>query len=340
MKDYINKLHLHMFDDTDMTRMNTNVTTQNTVGTDDLSPEMKTYYDKVLLRAAEPKLVHDQFGQKRPIPARGGKTIEFRSFPALPKQTTPLTEGVTPDGQKLQATAITATISQYGGYIVSSDLLELTAIDNIMVETAKLLGSQAGRTSDTITREVLAAGTNVRYAGGKNARANLAATDILTVAEIKKARRDLKVKNAETINGDFVAIIHPDAEYDLMNDDEWIDASKYAGSGQIFNGEIGKIFGVRFVESTEAKIFTQGTIGSGGFYVYGTLVLGANAFGVTSIEGKGIEHIVKQRGSAGVNDPLNQRSSQGWKMNKVAKILEQNYMVRIEHRSTMTSTPT
>lgn len=332
----INKLHLHMFDDTDMTRMNTNVTTQNTVGTDDLSPEMKTFYDKVLLRAAEPKLVHDQFGQKRPIPAHGGKTIEFRSFPALPKMMTPLTEGVTPDGQKLQATAINATIAQYGGYIVSSDLLELTAIDNIMVETAKLLGSQAGRTSDTITREVLAAGTQVRYANGKSARANLAATDVLTVAEIKKARRDLKTKNAETINGDYVAIIHPDAEYDLMCDDEWIDASKYAGSQQIFEGEIGKIFGVRFVESTEAKIFTQGT-GSSAFSVYGTLVLGANAFGVTSIEGKGIEHIVKQKGSAGTNDPLDQRSSQGWKLNKVAKILENNYMVRIEHRATLSS---
>lgn len=331
----ITKLHLHMFDDTDMTRMNTNVTTQ-TGNNQDLSVEMKTYYDKVLLRAAEPKLVHDQFGQKRPIPAHGGKTIEFRSFPALAKQTTPLTEGVTPDGQKLQATAITATIAQYGGYIVSSDLLELTTIDNVMVETAKLLGSQAGRTSDTITREVLAAGTNVRYANDKSGRANLAATDVLTVAEIKKARRDLKTKNAETINGDYIAIIHPDAEYDLMCDDEWVDASKYAGSTQIFEGEIGKIFGVRFVESTEAKIFTQGT-GDDAFSVYGTLVLGANAFGVTSIEGKGIEHIVKQKGSGGTNDPLDQRSSQGWKMNKVAVILEDNYMVRIEHRATLSS---
>lgn len=335
----IMKLHLHMFDDTDMTRMNTNVTTQNTTGVDDLSPEMKTYYDKVLLRAAEPKLVHDQFGQKRPIPAHGGKTIEFRRFPALPKMTTPLTEGVTPDGQKLRATAIPATIAQYGGYVVSSDLLELTAIDNIMVETAKLLGSQAGRTSDTITREVLAACSNVQYANDKSARANLAATDVLTVAEIKKARRALKARNTETINGDYIAIIHPDAEYDLMCDDEWIDASKYAGSEQIFEGEIGKIFGVRFVESTEAKIFTQGTIGSGGFYVYGTLVLGANAFGVTSIEGKGIEHIVKQKGSAGTNDPLDQRSSQGWKLNKVAVILDDNYIVRIEHRATYSSTP-
>lgn len=335
MMDYTNKLHLHMFDDTDMTRMNTNVTTQTGAG-QNLSPEMKTYYDKVLLRAAEPKLVHDQFGQKRPIPAHGGKSIEFRRFPALPKMMTPLTEGITPNGQKLNVEIVTATIAQYGGYIVSSDLLELTAIDNVMVETAKLLGSQAGRTSDSITREVLAACTNVRYANGKSSRANLLATDVLTVAELKKARRDLKVKNAETINGDYVAIIHPDAEYDLMNDDDWIDASKYAGSTQLFAGELGRIFGIRCVESTEAKIFTEGT-GNDSFSVYGTLVLGANAFGVTSIDGKGIEHIVKQKGSGGTNDPLDQRSSQGWKMNKTAVILDNNYMVRIEHRATLES---
>ena len=334
-KDYLNKLHMHMFDDPPAPNMNTNVTTQNTEGSD-LSPEMKTYYDRVLIREYEPKLVHDQFGQKRPIPARGGKTIEFRRFPALPKQMNELTEGVTPDGQKLNVTSLNATIKQYGGYIVSSDLLELTAIDNVMVETAKLLGSQAGRTSDAITREILAAGTNVRYANGKASRANLTSTDVLTVAEIKKARRDLKAKNAETIDGCFIAIIHPDAEYDLMCDDEWIEAAEYAGSTQIFNGEIGKIFGVRFVESTEAKIFTQGT-GEDAFSVYGTLVLGANAFGVTSIDGKGIEHIAKQKGSAGTADPLDQRSSQGWKLNKTAKILVQEYMVRIEHRATISS---
>ena len=91
----------------------TQVTTQTGSGKD-LSPEMKTFYDKTLLMDAKPKLVHMQFGQKRPIPKGNGKTIEFRKFSALPKATTPLTEGVTPEGYNLNGTAITATVKQSG----------------------------------------------------------------------------------------------------------------------------------------------------------------------------------------------------------------------------------
>lgn len=338
-KGYLKKLHPYMFFaesdtvttpvvNTDMPKLNTNTTTQTGEGKD-LSPEMKTYYDRMLIRYAEPELVHDQFGQKRPIPLRAGKTIEFRRFPALAKQMTPLTEGVTPDGQSLSAVSMTATLAQYGGYIVSSDMLELTAIDNVLQETTKILGSQAGRTSDGITREVLAGGTNVRYAGGKSSRANLTDTDVLTVQDIKKAVRDLKAKNAPRINGYYIAIVHPDTVYDLWEDKEWIEASKYAGSEQIFKGEVGKLYGVRFVESTEAKIWDG--------KVYGTLVLGANAFGITTLAGRGIEHIVKQKGSAGTGDPLNQRSSVGWKLTKTARILVDEYMVRIEHKATLSS---
>ena len=123
-----------------------------TTGSSGMSAEMKTYYDKNLLDNAEPRLVHDQFGQERNIPAHGGKTIEFRKFSSLPKATTALTEGVTPDGKSLTVTAKTATVAQYGDYIVQSDMLELTAIDNTIVEATRLLGYQAGRTLDTITR--------------------------------------------------------------------------------------------------------------------------------------------------------------------------------------------
>ena len=130
---------------------------------DGLSPEMKTFYDMTLIDEAEASLVHDQFAQKRPIPANGGKNIEFRKFASLPKAMTPLTEGVTPDGKSLTVTAITATVAQYGDYITQSDVLELTSIDNTIVEATKLLGRQAGLTLDTVTRNVLQSGTNVTY---------------------------------------------------------------------------------------------------------------------------------------------------------------------------------
>lgn len=327
------KLNWYLFDPTDLeTLLNANYTGQTGSG-QDLSPEMKTFYDKVLIRLAEPNLVHDQFGQKRPIPKGNGKTIEFRQFSSLPKATTPLTEGITPQGQKYQVTAITATIAQYGAYIAVTDMLQLTAFDNNMAEIARILGSQAGRTSDTLTREVLAAGTNVMYAGGKAAPAGLTSADVLTVQDVKKAVRALKRVNCPTIGGNYVAIVHPDTVYDLWEDDEWVEVAKYATPENMLTGEVGKLYGVRFVETTEAKIWAKGNSSHGntGCSVYGTLVLGENAFGVTSINNGGIETIAKQLGSGGTADPLNQRATVGWKLNKTAKILTQEYMIRIEH---------
>ena len=310
--------------------LNTNVTTAS-----GLSDEMKTYYSDYLIDNAVPKLVHDQFGQKHPIPKNGGKTIEFRKYSPLPKLTTPLQEGVTPDGQSLNMSTIEATVAQYGGYITLSDMLLLTAIDNNLVQATKLLGAQAGATLDTITREVLNGGTNVIYAGGKSARQDLDASSLLTVDDIKKAVRLLKSQNAEKINGDWVGIINPDISYDLTNDPAWKDVKTYDPE-DIYEGEIGKLYGVRFVETTEAKVWAGA--GAGGRAVYSTLILGDNAYGTTELTGGGLEHIVKQLGSAGTADALNQRATAGWKATKVAERLVENYMVRIESASTFNPT--
>lgn len=404
---------------------NTNVTTD--VG---LSDAMKTYYSDYLIDLAEAELVHDQFAQKHPIPRNSGKTIEFRKYNPLPKALTPLTEGVTPDGQKISLSTITATVKQYGGYVTMSDILLLTAIDNQLVMATELLGSQAGRTSDTITREVLAGGTNVLYSGGKEDRSELVGGDAtaannsyLSVEDVRKAARFLKVQNARPINGNFVAIIHPDVSFDLTHDKLWEEVKTYDPSDW-YNGEIGRIAGVRFVESTEAKIFHAddllpadgtatavrnltvktattgaasatlavkeaitaaqataiegrdvmiggelytvvsaangvagsatvtidtaievaadaviypGEAGKNGRDVYATIVFGANAYGTTELSGGGLQHIVKQLGSAGSADPLDQRASAGWKLSKVTERLVEQYMIRIESASTYES---
>lgn len=310
--------------------MNTQTTLlNNSAGNNDLSAEMKVYYSDYLIDNAVPKLVHDQFGQKHPIPKNGGKTIEFRKFSPLPKLTTPLTEGVTPDGQSLNVTTVEATVAQYGGYVTINDMLQLTAIDNMVVQATKLLGNQAGASLDTITREVLNGGTNVVYAGGVTSRSALTTDNKLTVDDIKKAVRALKNQNAEKIGDSFVAIIHPDVAYDLTNDPAWQAVRTYCDPQDWYEGEIGKIAGVRFVETTEAKIFEGG--------VYSTLILGDNAYGVTEIEGGGLEHIVKQLGSAGTSDALNQRATCGWKATKVAERLVEQFMVRIESKCTFSS---
>lgn len=300
----------------------------------DLSAEMKTFYDMTLIDEATANLVHDQFGQKRPIPANGGKTIEFRKFAPLAKATTPLTEGVTPDGKSLSVSTITATVNQYGDYITQSDVLELTALDNTILEATKLLGRQAGATLDTVVRNVLQSGTNVTYCpkvaadGTETAvtsRSDLDETCQLTVKVVQQVVAKLRGQNAPTIGGKYVSIIHPYVAYDLMRDPEWIDAHKYAQPTNLYEGEIGEIAGVRFVQTTEAKIYAGG--------VFGSLFFGEGAYGVTEITGGGLQTIVKQKGSAGTADPLDQRSSVGWKAIKTAELLIPNYLVRVESKS-------
>jgi N4-gp56 family major capsid protein len=305
--------------------MNTNVTTDS-----GLSVENKTHYDMTLIDEATPNLIHDQFGQKKPIPRNGGKKIEFRKFASLPKATTPLTEGVTPDGKKLSATAIEAEVAQYGDYVVMSDILDLTALDPVVVEATKVIGRQAGLTLDTITRNILHSGTNVYYAPKADgtaveSRAGLDNTCKLTVDVVRRVAAILKKNNAPKINGSYVAVIHPFAAYDLMSDPEWKYPHQYKDTENIYEGEIGKIAGVRFVETSEAKIYDGG--------VFGTLFIADGAYGVTEVTGGGLETIIKQLGSAGVADPLNQRSSVGWKAIKTAEILIDAYLMRVEHKS-------
>ena len=313
----------------------------------DLSPEMKTFYDMRLLDYAQAQLVHDQFGEKRPIPKNGGKKIEFRAFTPLAKALTPLTEGVTPNGNQLDVTTIEATVAQYGDFIVQSDVLELTAVDNTILEATKLLGRQAGVTLDTVTRNVMVGGTNVMYAPKINAstgaetavtsRAGLDSTCVLTVNLVEQVVAELRAQNAPTIDGDYIGIIHPYTAYDLMRDPDWRDPHKYADTTNLYEGEIGKIGGVRFVQSTEAKIWRDSTCpaqsgASPAYYaVFASLFFGDGAYGTTEVEGGGLQTIVKQKGSAGTADPLDQRSSVGWKALKTAEILLPSYLIRVEH---------
>ncbi len=336
MKDKTMKLDLQMF-------AQASAQLQNTTTASGMSAEMKTYYEKRLLDQAEPALVHDQFGDKYPIPANGGKTIEFRKYDSLPKADTPLTEGVTPNGQALNVTSITSDLHQYGGWTPLTDVLQMTAIDNNVVQATRVLASQAGRTMDSITRDVLAGGTNVIYApkvadGVKaevKSRANLDKTCTLTPKLFFRAAAQLGAMNADPIGDSYIAIIHPYISYDLRSDPAWIDVHKYAQPDEIYNGEIGKLGNIRFIETSEAKIWKDATCPAG-LAVFGTLVLGAHAYGVTELEGGGLEHIVKQLGYG--DDPLNQRASVGWKGMRAAERLVEQYMVRIESVSSYSGT--
>lgn len=326
------KINLQLFAGENNPNLNPNATTSA-----GLAVENKTFYDMALLREAAPNLIHDQFGQKKPIPKNGGKTIEFRKYASLPKlHDKPIQEGVTPEGQTLSASKIEATVEQYGGFVTLTDMLDLTAIDNNIVEATTAIGRQAGLTLDTITRNALHSACSAWYAPKADgtvvsSRSALDATCKLTVSLIKKVVAQLRADNTPTFDGDYVAIIHPYVAYDLMEDPKWEEYHKYTTPENLFKGEIGRIAGVRFVQTSEAKIYAGDKDGCpSGLAVFGTLIMGKDAYGTTEITGGGLETIVKQLGSGGTSDPLNQRSTVGWKATKVAELLFEPYMWRIE----------
>lgn len=311
-----------------------NLNTQTT-GTSELSAEMKTFYSKDLIELATANLVHAQFGDKVSIPKNGGKTIEFRQFSAFPKATTPLQEGVTPNGVPIKVTSITKTLEEFGAYTAVSDILDMTAIDPVVVEVTARHADSMGLTLDTIVRNELNTGTNVIYAdkGGTEvtSRSLLTKDHKLTPKIIAKAVTFLKKQNAPKFEGSYVCIIHPSVSFDLMTDENWIDVQKYQNSTNIFNGELGKLYGVRFVESTEAAIFTDSNGGASGCAVYSCLFMGKGAYKVIDVGGSGASIIVKGKGSAGTSDPLDQRSTIGWKIPMFgAKITIPQYLVRVE----------
>lgn len=306
----------------------------NTTGSADLSGENKVYYHDTLVDSAEPYLVHSQFGMDIPIPAHGGKTVELRIFDVIDKNTTALQEGVTPDGNSMKMRTINAEVKQYGDYVTVSDVASVTMIDPLILQATKAMGSQAGRSLDTVYRDVITAGTQVMYApkisGGVEteiaSRANLTAECVLTPDMCYRAQAQLKAMLAEPIGRSYVGIVHPYAAYDLMRTDDFIEMHKYAAVEELYNGEIGKVGNIRFVESTEAKVVKGGTGGNLGVYL--TMILGKDAYAVTSIKGLGLEHIFKPLGSG--DDPLNQRATIGWKATASCLRVKEQNMVRIE----------
>ena len=382
----------------------------NTQTTGGLSAEMKTYYGMELLENAKPQLVHNQFAATKGLPAGGGKTVEWRKFGAFDKALKPLTEGVTPDGSGISVSSITKALAQYGDYTTVSDMLDLTAIDDVVLEITDRHGSNMGLTLDTVTRNEIQQGKQVIYApklGANGAKTEITSRTALdkdcrmTSELVAKAATQLKKMNAPTFDGKYVCIIHPSVAFDLRQDEAWIAAHQYAAATELFSGEIGELHGVRFVETTEAKIyrgenlagdvrslkvkgntvsaaevgFQGGTVaanalagryvmiggsrckvisnttaklvldtevtaaegdaiypgegGKNGCAVYGCLFIGKGAYGVVDLS-EGTEVIVKPRGSSGTADPLDQRSSVGWKGIHAAAILYDEYMVRVE----------
>lgn len=306
----------------------TNADTNMTTSTG-LTPGMQTYYNRELLRTFEPNLVHLQFGENYRIPMNSGITMNMRKQIPIAAKTTALEEGNPGDGKMLAEVAVTTTIQQFGDYARCSDWLDMVHMDENITSRVQRFGDAGARSVDALVRDELATCTNVIYAGGKTGRAQLTAADKLTSTELRKAVRTLKKNLAEKFNGYYVAIVGPETVYDLQEDDAWVKVSEYQDKENIYTGEVGRLFGIRFVESTEAKIF-EGA-GASSADVASVIVLGRYAYGLTSLKGTKPRVVVKPAGSAGTADPLDQISTVGWKLDGfAAKLLQPEFAVRIE----------
>lgn len=327
--------------------------------TNSMSAELKEFYDTELLENARTQLFYAQFGKRQPLPKNHKGTVEWRKWNIFDRAAK-LTEGVIPTGQTFGVTAITGAVDQYGTYTAITDKLELSSCDDVILGATEEMGASAAETQEALIRNALLAGTNVLYCDNIDLDGAVKSTPTscatmgwsavdgyckLTAEMVNKAVTILKKNRVPQIRGRYYAIIHPSVAYDLRESKGWIEAHKYAAPEELFNGEIGELHGVRFIENVFAPVLS--TVGSGQSAVsyknkengvtYATYFLGKDAFGIIDPEGGALQMIVHDKDEIG--GPLNQFSTIGYKFEtNGATILYPERLLRVMSCSSFSAT--
>lgn len=297
-----------------------------------LTDHMSVYYDKVFLERAKLALVYDTGAQVKKIMRNMGTTVKWNRMTPLAVATTPLTEGTTPTAVAMSTTAVSATAVQYGNWTQTSDLYELTSIDQGLKEQVEIMGQNAGETIDTLIRAELDGGGTTQIVNSLALTA-VTATDIIDGVEIRKARRALFLAKAPRFaDNHYRAIIPTSVLADLRGDSEWLDARKYVNPEEILSDEAGRLHGVRFIETNNEMVAADA--GSGNVDVYTTFIFGANAYGTVDIAGQqGPRVIVKNPNGNDTSNPLDLYSTVGWKALFVAKVLNSAWLIELKTAS-------
>lgn len=310
--------------------------TMDLLGVAGMSVGMKQYYSKLLLERALPNFVHNQWGLKTGIPRNGGRSIEWRRYDRPSAATTALTEGTPPSETQLTIANVQATVNQYGAFTRHSEVLELQNFDPWISTETEMYGEHMADSLDILTRNVITAGTTVQYASTAASRGAVGGSTSfrMSYAEIREAVATLRNQNAKPIvDNKLIGIIHPHTEAEMFADSDIITSFQQAyprgPENPLAKGEIGDFYGVRWVVTSNARVFASQ--GASGADVYATLILGRQAYGVVDYEAMGARVIVKPVGSAGALDPLDQMGTIGWKAAHACARLNENFMVRIEH---------
>ncbi len=221
-----------------------------------MSPLMEAVLNRYVLERNKQSRKYTKFAQKVDIPKGKTKTIAFDKLSPLPKATQPLIEGVTPTGSAVNITRIKGEPSQFGNYVSYTDQLDFFAHDPSpeVLRYTDLLTENQLETYEMLDAMELASGLNVFYSGSATSRSNLA--DTLTVKDVRRAVTSLKRNKVQPADGkDYIAFIHPDVVFNIWSDEEWRQPHTYADTKQLYDGEIGRLFGVRFIEDPDAYVF-------------------------------------------------------------------------------------
>jgi len=320
-----------------------------------LAPEMKTFYDTELLENARMELFYAQFAKRQPLPANHHGSVEWRKWNTF-ECAAKLTEGVIPTGQKFGVTTVTGTVDQYGTYTSITDKLELRAYDDVILGATEEMGASAAETQEALIRDALLINTNVLYcdniepASGEvksvpTAPEEMCASDaegwaLLTPAMVNRAVTIMKKNRVPRINGRYYAVIHPSVAHDLRQCEGWIEAHKYAAAEELFNGEIGELHGVRFIENVFAPVLggegSEAYKNKNGSMSYASYFFGKDSFGIIDPEGGALEMIIHDKGEIG--GPLNQFSTIGYKFEtNGATILYPERLLRVMSTSSFSA---
>lgn len=300
--------------------------------TSGLSQEMSTYYEKVFLARAEYEYIFSQGAQMRTMPANEGKQVVFTRHTPLATATTALTEGTNPAEVNLTATNVSATLAEYGTTVKISRFLSLTSIDANNKEKIEVVGQNMGETLDEITRNELFTGATAQLAGGKAAVSAIAASDVLSVAEIRKAVRTLKKNKARRYQEkgkSWILKAGPDTTYDLTTDSTFLSADIYDNNAEkLYNGELGTILAARVIESPNQKTTSSTTT------VYSNFIHGSDAFGCIDLVGDKPQLYVIPHTKIDSNNPAGRFSTVAWASSYVSKTLNSSWLLDIKTGAT------
>jgi N4-gp56 family major capsid protein len=300
-----------------------------------VAADLQTYFSKRLLDIAGRDVVLTDAAYKEDIPANSSKTISFTQYSRLAIPGSVLTDGTPPTDTQLDPTALTATVDQWGAFVTLTDMAVLTVKHPLVQEATYLLGEQAAELIESTVNSVLVAGTQVQYANGKTARTALAATDVMTAAEIRKAVAVLqkygvrrvnaggKFSNNQTAGKYYILYVDPSVAMDILADSEFRSANQYNNDAL----KAGKVLGTWY----QTMVVTSNVIPtvSSTVTVHTSYLVGRNAYAVTNLQN--LKSYVE--GPGGVSDPLHQKRTIGWKVAFKAAILNNNFMIRIESGS-------